>query len=59
MLHIVRVSNIYMLWFAECSTQCSNKLSSQIMCKCDAYTLSCLWMHPAFQDVVDLRGSDT
>jgi hypothetical protein len=59
MLGIIRISNISMLWFTERSTQCSNRLGSQIMCKPGAYTLTCLWMHLAYWEVVDLCGSDT
>jgi hypothetical protein len=51
MLSIVEVSIIFMHRITERSIQCSNGLSSQKLRKRGAYTLFCLWIHHAFQNV--------
>ena len=51
MLVIVRVSIMFMHRITESLAQCSNGLSSQIVCKRGAYILFCQWMHLACRNV--------
>jgi hypothetical protein len=51
MLSIVKVIIVFMPKITERSSRCSNRLSSRTLCKRGAYTLFCLWLHPAVRKV--------
>jgi hypothetical protein len=48
---IVMIGLKFMYRIIEHLTQYSSELGSRIVCKCGAYTLFCLWMHPTCRNV--------